>query len=728
MRRSIRTLSLSLLLAAFGRTPADAATTVAAQNGDASIEHDLAAGTWTIKAGGAALTLALDPGRDFAVLALVSPAGRAWTVGAAADSFVRVGSRTLPFGSRSAGFAFDSAAVSVHDDTIQLNAAFTLADLTITRHYASVPGTPAFEAWTTYAAKSPTAISDLNVLQLTVPPGAIHWLTGLQGDTAGAAGGTADAAFTLQTTTVAAGERLALGAAKRASEQTVPWFSIDGASTLASRAAPDDEFFAALMWSGAWTLAADRGSTGLTLALGLPSMTTIVGAPIDGPHVVFGAAFGGVAGGTAALRTYILTGLRRGRPIVPRVTYNTWFAYGVEIDDASMRAEMARAAALGVEVFVVDAGWYPDDGADGPYDFDTGLGSWSADPARFPDGLPALRDYAHSLGMKFGLWVEPERVAVTLLDDIGADERWLAQTGGSYGSDHAAQICLAGAAARAWLLNRLSALIDEVQPDYLKWDNNMFINCDRAGHGHGATDGNFAHVGGLYDLLAALRERFPDLLIENVSGGGNRLDVGMLRFTDAGWMDDRTSPAMHVRHNLEGLSAVFPPAYLLSFVTDDSDGGEPMREAPDLPLYFRSRMGGVLGLCFRSDALSEGDMAAISREIAIYKAMRDTIGVAAAALLTPQADTSNPPAWDVLQESSAAYDAIVIGAFQSDTGTHSFTIVPSGLDAATTYQVLSVDAGLLGTATGSELMANGIEVVQSPNSAAHILIVAAQAP
>jgi alpha-galactosidase len=728
MRRSIRTFSLSLLLALLGRTPAQAASTVAAQNGDASIEHDSATGTWTIKAGGAALTLALDSTRDFAVLGLISPSGKPWTLGAASDSFVRVGSRTFPFGSRSAGFAYDSATVEAHDNTIQLNAAFTLADLTITRHYAVVPGSPSFEAWTTYAAQSATAVADLYVLQLTVPAGAIHSVTGLQGDAAGDPDGAIDSAFTLQDTSLAAGGHLALGAAKRASEQTVPWVSIDGPPAISSSGAVsvEDEFYAALMWSGAWALTADRTGAGLSIALGLPPMTTTVQAAVNGPHVVFGIARGGMAEGTAALRSYILDGIRNGRPVVPLVTYNTWFAYGTEIDEASMRAEMTRAAALGVELFVVDAGWYANAGADGPYDFDSGLGAWTPDPARFPDGLQPLRDYAHSLGMQFGLWVEPERISLALLEDTGVDERWLAKTGGDYGSDHAAQICLASAAARAWLLDRLGDLLDEVQPDYVKWDNNMFINCDRAGHGHGATDGNFTHVNGLYDLLGALRARYPDLLIENVSGGGNRLDVGMVRYTDAAWMDDRTAPSMHVRHNIEGLSAVFPPAYLLSFVTDHSDGGEPLHDAPDLPLYFRSRMGGALGLCFRSDTITEGDQAAMSGEIAIYKALRGTLSVAAAALLTKQATSGDPPPWDALQESTAAHDRVVIGAFQSDEGARSFIVMPSGLEADVTYQVQSVDAGVLGSATGAELMANGIEVVQSPNSAAHILIVTAQ--
>src|SRR5262249_14937146 len=245
-------------------------------------------------------------------------------------------------------------------------------------------------------------------------------------------------------------------------------FAVDGG---------DDEFYAALMWSGAWALDINRSGNALALTFGLAPMSTVVRSSIDAPHVVFGVARSGPAG-SAALRSYVLDGIRGGRPLAPLVTYNTWYAYGVEIDEATMRAEMVRAARLGVELFVVDAGWYPDAGAEGPSDFDAGLGSLVADPDRFPNGLRPLRDYAHALGLKFGLWVEPERINLALTGETGAREEWLAKTGGAYGSDHAGQVCLASASARLWLLNRLTGLIDEVQPDYLKWDNNMFINCD----------------------------------------------------------------------------------------------------------------------------------------------------------------------------------------------------------------------------------------------------------
>jgi hypothetical protein len=326
-------------------SPAEAATVVA-QRDDATIAHDASAGSWTLSAAGASLTLALDPSRDFAIVSLLSASGATWNTSAAADTLVRVGSRTLAFGSRPAGFAYRDVAVVTSGNTLRLDATFGLAadGLTVTRHYAIVPGSPSFEAWTTYEGAG-ASLADLNALQLTVPNGPVRWLSGLQGDTADVP---SDSAFTLQQQALTASQSLSLGATHRASEKTVPWLSIDGAR---------DEFYVALMWSGAWSATLTRAGSALSIAVGLAPMTTSVGTAVDGPHLIFGVVPGGMAEGTAALRSYVLDGLRGGRPILPLVTYNTWFAYGTEIDEASMRAEMERAAALGVELFVIDAGW-----------------------------------------------------------------------------------------------------------------------------------------------------------------------------------------------------------------------------------------------------------------------------------------------------------------------------------------------------------------------------------
>ena len=383
-----------------------------------------------------------------------------------------------------------------------------------------------------------------------------------------------------------------------------------------------------------------------------------------------------------------------------------------------MRREMAYAAAMGVELFVIDAGWYAGADTDDTRDFEAGLGTWEADSERFPNGLQSLTTYAHSLGMKFGVWVEPERVDLSVVGQNGLAESSLAKANGTYQSRNTALVCLAGEAGRQWVLDRLTALIDSVQPDYLKWDNNLWLNCEREGHDHGASDGNFAHVTALYQMLDTLRRKYPSLMIENCSSGGNRMDFGMLRHTDAAWMDDRTAPSAHVRHNIDGLSLVFPPAYLLSFLTNLD--WEPLHDPPDLPLYVRSRMQGVLGLCFQSALLSDEDRDALSEQIAIYKSLRPTLATATAALLTPQANAYQGPAWDVLQETASDGVALLF-AFDSYNGVNNTLVAPTNLQPDLIYRVTSVDSGMLGDRTGAELMETGIKIVRSPGTAAHVL-------
>lgn len=680
--------------------------------GDATISHDSQAGTWTISAGGAALTAALDASSDWKVMALVSPTGRNWISGSVPDARITANGSTSAFGSRTAGFAYTLASTANDGRHLELDAAFTLsrANLLVTRHIAVVSGSPTFEVWTSFRSLgTPVSVSDISAIQLLVSPGTIHWLTGHAGDTGDT---TFDSTFGQRQQTLNVGDTLTLGGPNRSSEQAVPWFTIDGV---------DDEFYAGLMWSGAWSLTAAHKANGIEMTWGLGSMTTGVGtAPVEGPHVLVGMARGARPEASAAIESFIVNSIRQGRPFTPLVTYNTWFAYGTDIDETTMRAEMDHAAVLGAELFVVDAGWYSGADTHNPSDFDQGLGTWEVDPARFPSGMSALEDHAHSLGMKFGIWVEPERVNRSVIGLDGLDEASLATADGSYQANDSAQICLAGEAGRQWVLNHLTALLDAVQPDYLKWDNNLWVNCDRAGHGHGSTDGNFAHVTALYQILAALRQRYPNLIIENCSQGGNRLDFGMLRYTDSAWMDDRTAPSIHVRHNIEGLSEMFPPAYLLSFVTNPV--GESIENAQDLSLYFRSRMAGILGLCFRTRELSNSDAAGVEREIAIYKTARVAQVDGSAALLSTQADASNGPTWDVLQETSAE-GVVLLYAFENGgAGGNSTNVVPKNLKADVTYLVRSVDAGALGEATGSDLMANGIALLRSPTSASHLLM------
>ncbi len=108
-----------------------------------------------------------------------------------------------------------------------------------------------------------------------------------------------------------------------------------------------------------------------------------------------------------------------------------------------------------------------------------------------------------------------------------------------------------------------------------------------------------------------------------------------MAFTDTAWMDDRTSPASQVRHNIEGLTFAFPPAYLLSFLIDAE--GEPIAGAEDLPLLVRSRGAGILGLTYRTDFLDDDTAELLKQQIAEYKTYRSLITSSNAMLLSAQA-------------------------------------------------------------------------------------------
>ncbi len=133
--------------------------------GDASIRHDVQVGTWTLGAGGAALTLALDPSRDFEILSLVSPTSHVWTVGAVPGTSMTVNGTTLKFGSRAAGFRYESVSTSDDGHVLRLDAIFALpaAGLRVVRHFAVADGSPTFETWSTLERlTTPVSVSNLN--------------------------------------------------------------------------------------------------------------------------------------------------------------------------------------------------------------------------------------------------------------------------------------------------------------------------------------------------------------------------------------------------------------------------------------------------------------------------------------------------------------------------------------------------------------------------------------
>jgi len=699
--------------------PAGGARTVAAAR-SARITTTAGDRSWSIGNERVTFLVDLDAESSFRCRALVpASSGRAIDLGSGADVHLTINGETLAFGSTAAGWEFVETRTDVGDSSVRAGFVFDLPRHRVraTRWFSVSAGSPTIEAWTVIeAAEAPVRLDGIHVWDVTVPAGDVDWLSGLQA--------TEDSEpFTRKRVRLNAGDYLKLGAEGRSSEYTVPWFAVRH---------HDDVLYAGLMWSGAWGATLARDEDRMVIRAGLPATVTQVGvgAPLETPHLFFGASAATDAAVSWSLQAF-LRDIRQGRGWDPLVTYNTWFAHGTRIDEDLISNELARNAAIGTELFVLDAGWYPGN-PDDRFDFTTGLGRWTPDAARFPRGLGVLADEARRLGMQLGVWVEPERVDLAVVGDDGPAERWLARRDGLYDPNrppedtHAAQICLASAEARAWLLARLVPFIEEQRPAYLKWDNNFWVNCNREGHDHGHDDGNFRHVQGLYEMLGALRERFPTLIIENVSGGGNRLDFGMARLTDVGWMDDRTTPSVYVRHNLQGLLQVFPPAYLLSFVMGDPD--EPLRESRDVRLFARSRMPGRMGLCFNGRELSPQVMEILTQETATYKSVRDVLRGAATSLLAPQTSGRGGGDWDAIQATSPDTKRSVLFAFQQNRDLDRATFTPVMLDPEQTYDVSTVDDGKVGTATGAQLMASGVGIQSSPRSAAHIVVFSPVAP
>jgi alpha-galactosidase len=704
----------SLLSATTSAIAADRPPTVAS-NGDAFIAHQAGSEAWSIGSGGFELVVGFGAAGVLTMQRMSNLAtGRAWNI-TQADVTLTLGGNRFTLAS-SGPITFDGASAESTDHGVQLTFTFESRSprVRIERVYASFPGTPTIETWTRVVSMGgAVSVSDLIGWEMTVPLGRVKWLNGLRGD---AADRTESDAFQLVTRDLEPEERIEIGAEGRSSEQYVPFVTVDDGR---------DQLFAGFMWSGSWQFALERRGEQLHVTASFPPIAVTVSPerPLEQPHTFFGMFAHSRLDEAGALREFIMRGIRHGRPIQPLVTFNTWYGYGTRIDEQAMVSEMERAAAAGIELFVIDAGWWSGAGANGRFDFESGLGAWTVDSERFPSGLKALAEQAHNLGMKFGLWLEPEHVSFSMVNQGGlADEEWLATREGEYGAPSSALICLGVKAAREWMLQRLVELMEEVRPDYLKWDNNFWINCDRDGHDHGPEDGNMAHVQGLYEILAELRSRYPDLLIENVSGGGARLDFGMLAYTDVGWMNDRTTPSTQVRHDFEGLSAAFPPGYLLAFVIDSDT--EQLRRLADLPLVLRSRMPGVLGFSYRAADL--GDIAdQFAAEIQRYKTFRDTIARASATLLSAQAPVDQD-SWDIVQEMADAGHVALIFAFKCSADEGRVVVRPVGLQADATYAVYSADAGLLGTATGEELMQDGIEIMHSATSRAHMLVLTAQ--
>jgi alpha-galactosidase len=713
-RRRAVLLALSVALLS-GTTGLRAGASV--EVGDAFVRESSDGRQWEVGNAAVSYRLALDQSDTLTVEGLVRPDGESLAITGAGDAAFTIGDEHLAVGDRA--FRFLAAEAADVDGRAVLTLAFGLRDrpVTVGRHYAVSPGAPIIEMWTSVHVEDDTTLRDLEGLRLEFTARDVWWHSGH--DTPDGDGGP----FTRRAARLDDGQHLEFGSAVLSSQEALPWFGLTSG---------DDHLVLGLAWSGGWRAWLDGTAAGTHVRLGLPDMSVVVrpGQPLEFPHAFLGVTGSGAGAEAATFATWIAS-RRHGRPFPSLVTYNTWFTFGTYIDADLARRQMDAFAAIGGELFQLDAGWYPPVNARDRFDFGAGLGSWQVDRERFPQGLGTLSDHARERGLKFAVWVEPERVDMATVGRPGqAREAYLAQQHGQYqpGRDNAAashgQICLGDEEAWQWVRDRLFAFLDEARPDYLKIDLNGWLVCTRPDHDHTGDGGNFAHTQGLYRLLTALRERYPQMAIENCSGGARRLDAEMLTRTDANWMDDRTAPASRVRHHLQVLSAVVPPPALLSYLMGSED--ESLTDPRDLALLARSRMPGVFGLTVDFRDVGADLSRALAAQIDSYKQLRALRGAPfAAALTAPVGVNGDGPGWDVVEQVNPSSGVATVFAFRNGGGDRRVRVRLAHLRPDVTYQVRSLDRGPIGRFAGADLMTDGVDL-EASGSAAQVLIVEPQ--
>ncbi len=319
-----------------------------------------------------------------------------------------------------------------------------------------------------------------------------------------------------------------------------------------------------LGWSGNHRMVADRLGDGSLLVSGgellMPGEVTLApGASLATPTLYAAWSNAGLAGLSRAFQAYARRHLLR--LATPRpVTLNTWEGTNFAHDEARLMQEATAAAALGIERFVLDDGWMP--GRDHER---AGLGDWTADPRKYPNGLGPLARHVTGLGMQFGLWVEPEMANPDSIVLREHPDTALALAGRPLRLSRN-QLVLDLNRTEVWLRVHaaLDTLLREAPIAYLKWDMNRDLVAAGDAAGRPASR---AQVLATYAMLDRLQTDHPALEIESCASGGARADWGVLARTQRVWTSDCTDALERLRIQ-RGAARLLPPETMGAHVSD----------------------------------------------------------------------------------------------------------------------------------------------------------------
>jgi len=408
------------------------------------------------------------------------------------------------------------------------------------------------------------------------------------------------------------------------SGQANPWFAIDAGG------AADEEhgkvWFGALGWSGNWKLVIEDTPYDQVRVVGGFndfdfSYPLKPGESLNTPLFYGGYTELGFGDASRLMHSFereaILPARSAGhlRPIL----YNSWEATEFNVDEAGQKALADKAARIGVELFVMDDGWFGQRNDD-----HAGLGDWYVNPQKFPNGLGPLIQYVKSKGMKFGLWVEPEMVNPNS-NLYRKHPDWVINFSGRPRTEGRNQLVLnlARDDVKEYLLATLVKLLRENDIDFLKWDMNRHFSEPGWPAVAPADERKLwvNYVLNLYDIIDQLRAKYPKLEIESCSGGGGRVDLGILKRVEQAWSSDNTDAFDRLTIQ-DGFTHAYAPKLMMDWVTD-----VPNMNGRSTPLKFRflAAMMGSMGIGANLNRWSDEDFALASKMAAYYKTIRATV-------------------------------------------------------------------------------------------------------
>jgi alpha-galactosidase len=302
------------------------------------------------------------------------------------------------------------------------------------------------------------------------------------------------------------------------------------------------------------------------------------------------------------------------RPVI----YNSWYATTFNVNEKDQMALATIAKSLGVETFVIDDGWFK-----GRVNDKGGLGDWTVDLHKFPNGLNPMIKKINGMGLDFGLWVELEMVNPNS-DLYRSHPDWVLNFPNRTRHESRNQLILnlAREDVYNYLHTSLFDLLKQHNIKYLKWDMNRALS--EPGWPSAPTEMQrevrIRYVQNLYRLMDEIRKQFPDVWLENCSSGGGRVDLGMLSRTDVAWASDNTDPIdrLFIQYSYLGF---FPANTMISWTTYE----DAHDQQPSLAYKFDVAMSGVLGVGYDIIKWTNEEKALATEKIAKYKQIRPLI-------------------------------------------------------------------------------------------------------